>query len=215
MVRRSGIPRLDENPSAKFKESPIEDTSEKLKILSIRFTTALTALLTVNKSIFLTTDEFAAVIPGDGPQLCGCRDVVVSNVQHRDDPFFRICDESPIYRSSLASSLYYLGHRILFFHWRSVDILYRPRSNPPIQLSGPFELNLHHPISTVPHTKPVTMATRRHNAKASLLDDKIDILNRNTVEVSSSEQVFRTTSAILALVRVSALALLTSMNSKR
>ena len=71
------IPKLGENPGAKFKESPIEDTSEKLKILSIRFTTALTALLTVNKNIFLTTDEFAAVILGDGPQLCGCRDVVV------------------------------------------------------------------------------------------------------------------------------------------
>jgi len=48
------------------------------------------------------------------------------------------------------------------------------------------------------------MATRTRKAEVSLLDDRIDVLNRNAVEVSSAKQVFRTVSATLALVRVSA-----------
>ena len=46
------------------------------------------------------------------------------------------------------------------------------------------------------------MGTRARRVKASLLDDKIDILNRSAVEASPAQQVYRTVSAILALVRV-------------
>jgi len=73
--------------------------------------------------------------------------------------------------------------------------------NPPTKLPG---LNRHHPTST-PYTKPAEMAPRTRKAlRASLLDDKIDILNRDADEASSAKQVFRTVSATLALVRVSA-----------
>ena len=73
---------------------------------------------------------------------------------------------------------------------------------PPTQLLASLELNHRRPTST-PYTKPAKMATRTRNAKVSLLDDRIDILNRGAVDVSSAKQVFRTVSATLALVRVS------------
>jgi hypothetical protein len=57
------------------------------------------------------------------------------------------------------------------------------------------------------------MATRTRKAKATILDDRIDILERNAVEVSPAKQVFGTVAAILALVRVSALVLRPSVNS--
>jgi hypothetical protein len=57
------------------------------------------------------------------------------------------------------------------------------------------------------------MATRTHKAKSPILDDKIDILNRNAGEASPAKQVFETVAAILALVRVSALVLRSSVNS--
>ena len=48
------------------------------------------------------------------------------------------------------------------------------------------------------------MATRTRRAKVSLLDDRISILNQEAIEASPAKQVFRTVSATLALVRVSA-----------
>jgi len=48
------------------------------------------------------------------------------------------------------------------------------------------------------------MATRTRKAEASLLGDRIDILNRDAVELSAAKQIFRTVSTTLALVRVGA-----------
>jgi len=53
------------------------------------------------------------------------------------------------------------------------------------------------------------MATQTREVKA-FLDVRIDILNRNAVEVPPAMQIFRTASGILALVRVSAFAALYS-----
>jgi len=53
------------------------------------------------------------------------------------------------------------------------------------------------------------METQTQEVKASL-DDRIGILNRNTVEVTPAKQIFRTASGILALVRVSVSATLCS-----
>ena len=47
------------------------------------------------------------------------------------------------------------------------------------------------------------MATRKHKAKVSLLDDRIDILDGDAVGASPAKQVFKTVSTTLALVRVS------------
>ena len=52
------------------------------------------------------------------------------------------------------------------------------------------------------------MATRTLEALASLLDDRIDILERDVTKYSPAKQVFGTISAILALTRVCALALI-------
>jgi len=54
--------------------------------------------------------------------------------------------------------------------------------------------------------------TRVREVEASLLDGRIDTLNRNAVEAYPAKQIFRTVSAILALVRVSALLLRPSAN---
>ena len=67
------------------------------------------------------------------------------------------------------------------------------------------------PLSA-PHIKPVTMTAHTRKAKEPLLDSRIDILNRNAVEVPPANQVFGTVSAILALVRVSSLVLCPSVN---
>ena len=48
------------------------------------------------------------------------------------------------------------------------------------------------------------MATRTLEALASLLDDRIDILERDVTKYSPAKQVFETISTILALTRVSA-----------
>ena len=48
------------------------------------------------------------------------------------------------------------------------------------------------------------MAARTRRAKVSRINDKIDILNRNAAETFPANQVFRTVSVILSLVRVSA-----------
>jgi hypothetical protein len=78
-------------------------------------------------------------------------------------------------------------------------------------LFAPFELNLHRP-ACAPHTNPAIMATRTRKVETPTLDDRIDILNRDTVEVSPAKHVFRTVGAILALVRVGALVLRPSVN---
>ena len=65
------------------------------------------------------------------------------------------------------------------------------------------KLKLGHHSTGTPYTKSVKMATRTRKAKASLLDDRIDILDRSAVEVSPAKQVFKTVSTTLALVRVS------------
>jgi len=57
------------------------------------------------------------------------------------------------------------------------------------------------------------METCTTMAKVPLLDDRIDILNRNAVEASAAKQVFRTVGVILALVRVSALVLRPPVNN--
>ena len=48
------------------------------------------------------------------------------------------------------------------------------------------------------------MAARTRRAKVSRINDKIDILNRNAAKTFPANQVFRTVSVILSLVRVSA-----------
>ena len=70
----------------------------------------------------------------------------------------------------------------------------------------PFKLNLHHPTNTL-RTKLVSMATRTRKANATLFDDRINVLDRNAIETSPTKRIFRTVSAILALVRVSVLVL--------
>ena len=49
-------------------------------------------------------------------------------------------------------------------------------------------------------------------ARVSFINDKIDILNRDVVEASPAKRIFRTVSAILALVRVGAPVLYLSVN---
>lgn len=84
--------------------------------------------------------------------------------------------------------------------------------NPPAQLlPAPFEPDLHHPTSAS-HTKPVIMAARTRKAEVPLVDDGIDILNEIAAEASPANKVFRTASAILALVRVGAPVLLPPVN---
>jgi len=66
------------------------------------------------------------------------------------------------------------------------------------RIGTPYRL----PIPT--YTELAKMASRtREDARASLPDDRIDILNREAVKDSSAKQVFRTVGATLALVRVS------------
>lgn len=71
----------------------------------------------------------------------------------------------------------------------------------------------HHPASTS-YTKPTRTGTHTRNAKVSLLDDRIDILNGGAVEASPAKRVFQTVSTILALVRVSDLVLDLPVNSR-
>jgi len=70
-----------------------------------------------------------------------------------------------------------------------------------------------HSTST-PYPKPITSGAHARKTRVSLLDDKIDILDRGAVEASPVKQVFRTVSAIIALVRVSTLVLHPSVNSR-
>jgi len=79
--------------------------------------------------------------------------------------------------------------------WRLINTL--PRE-PHITLPLPA-----HPTSTA-CTKPVVMGVRARKAKESLLNDRIDILNRNGIDGSPAGQIFTTVSAILVLVRVGA-----------
>ena len=58
------------------------------------------------------------------------------------------------------------------------------------------------------------MATHTRRVKSSLFDDRIDILNRNAIEASPAKRVFGTVISILALVRVGALALHLSVDSR-
>jgi len=59
------------------------------------------------------------------------------------------------------------------------------------------------------------MATYARKGETSLLDVRIELLNENAIETSPTRQVFRTVSAILALVRVSTLVLYSSVSSQR
>ena len=72
------------------------------------------------------------------------------------------------------------------------------------KLSVPFELSLHRP-ACAPHTDPAIMATGTRKVETPTLDDRIDILNRDAVEIPPAKHVFRTVGAILVLVRVGAL----------
>ena len=57
------------------------------------------------------------------------------------------------------------------------------------------------------------MATPTGEALVSLLDDRIEILDRNATEPPLAGQVFRTVRAILTFVRVGALPLRSSADS--
>ena len=46
-------------------------------------------------------------------------------------------------------------------------------------------LQLHHPTSHMPHTEPVTMEIPANEVKPTLLDDKIDTLDKSTVAGAS------------------------------
>lgn len=59
------------------------------------------------------------------------------------------------------------------------------------------------------------MATRTCDVEVSFLDDGIKALNRNALDTSPVQQVYRTVSAILALVRVSTPVLPPPMDSHR
>lgn len=78
-------------------------------------------------------------------------------------------------------------------------------------MAASFEPNLHRPTIT-PQTNLATMQTRTREAEVPLLDDRIDILNRNAGDASPANQVFRTVSTILALIRVGAPVLRSSVN---
>lgn len=60
-------------------------------------------------------------------------------------------------------------------------------------------------LTSVSHTKPVVMATRTRRGKTSILNDRIDILNRNVAETSPAKEIYRIVIIILTLVRVSPL----------
>jgi len=64
------------------------------------------------------------------------------------------------------------------------------------------------------HSQPVIVAARTCNVQVSVLDHRINILNRNAVEASHAQEVFRTASAIMVLVRVSTLVLRSSVSSR-
>jgi len=59
------------------------------------------------------------------------------------------------------------------------------------------------------------MTKRTRKAKALLLDDRIDVLNRNAAEDSPAKQIFKTVRTTLALVRVSTPTLLPHMDFHR
>jgi hypothetical protein len=59
------------------------------------------------------------------------------------------------------------------------------------------------------------MATRTRKFEAPLLDDRIDVLNRNVAKASPAQQVYRSVSAILTLIRVSTLVPCPSADSHR
>ena len=61
-----------------------------------------------------------------------------------------------------------------------------------------------------PHSRLPNMATHSLEVLASLLDDRINILEKDVTKYSPAKQVFGTIGAILALARVSALALIHS-----
>ena len=69
------------------------------------------------------------------------------------------------------------------------------------------------PFATTPNIKQLTMATPTREALASLLEDRIEILDRNTNSHLQAGQVFRTVGAILAFVRVRALLLRSLVDS--
>ena len=67
----------------------------------------------------------------------------------------------------------------------------------------------HVPTPLAPRELP-SMATHSLEALGSLLDDRIGILERDVTKYSPAKQVFGSISAILALTRVSTLALILS-----
>ena len=156
------------------------------------------------ESHWTCTGEIAVVIPGDGTRPCGCRVVVVQRSpvtgHHRTD--FRCMSASGTPPSGIINRTSTALHLALAL-----------RAHPACWPHAAFELScLYHfnpalTTPTTPYIEPVTMATRTHNVEASLLDDRIDALDRNAVEASPAKEVFRAVSAILALVRVSPLAL--------
>ena len=57
------------------------------------------------------------------------------------------------------------------------------------------------------------MATRTRKVEESFFNDKIDILNKMTVDASPAQQVYRKVGGILALLRVGSLVLCLSVDS--
>jgi len=86
--------------------------------------------------------------------------------------------------------------------WPIVDALYKYLAQATCFPSDYLEPNPHRPAGT-----PHAMRTR------AFFDDRIDTLDRNAVGASPARQIFRTVSTIIALIRVSILALLPPADS--
>ena len=74
----------------------------------------------------------------------------------------------------------------------------RSSPDPTLRPLAPSELC----SASTPHVRPVETETHTREDKVSLLDDRSNILNKDTVEASSEKQLFTTVGAALALVRV-------------
>ena len=96
----------------------------------------------------------------------------------------------PLGCGCILSSVHSLCDNVLMpfsRHWR------------PIYIPASWKV----PFAVTRHIKPPRMATSTNEAQASLLDDRIVILDRHVAQAFPANKVFRTVSGILALVRVS------------
>jgi len=87
-----------------------------------------------------------------------------------------------------------------------------PQEEPQAATQPPKESQLEPQVLV--HSQPVIVATHTRNVQASVLNHRINILNRNAVETSHARGVFGAASAIMVLVRVSTLVLRLSVSSR-